>query len=254
MSAKKVYFLSDAHLGSRAVSDSRGQERRLVRFLDSIRHEAAAIYLLGDMFDFWFEYRTVVPKGCTRFIGKIAELCDNGVEVHYFTGNHDLWMDGYLEAECGLTLHRADATVDIMGRRFYLSHGDGLDPTDRKFALLRRVFHNRLCRRLFALLHPRWGVDFGLAWAAHSRRKRKDGQEPPYRGEANESLVRFAKAHARTHADIDFYIFGHRHIALDLMLSRSTRMLILGDWITQYSYAVFDGERLVLDSFDEPPV
>lgn len=251
MTAKKVYFISDAHLNSRAISNSRTQERHLVRFLDSIRHDAAALYLLGDMFDFWFEYRTVVPKGCTRFLGKLAELCDNGVEIHYFTGNHDLWMDGYLETECGLTLHHSDTIADIMGHRFYLSHGDSLDADDRRFALLRRVFHNRFCQRLFAALHPRWGVDFGLAWAAHSRRKRKDGKEPPYRGENDESLVRFAKKHSLTHPDIDFYIFGHRHIELDLMLSRSTRMLILGDWITQYTYAVFDGKNLVLDSFDE---
>lgn len=251
MTGKKVYFLSDAHLGSLAVEGGRDKERRLVRFLESIRREAAALYLLGDMFDFWFEYRTVVPKGCVRFLGKLAELSDSGVDIHYLTGNHDLWMDGYLERECGVTLHRADTVADILGHRFYLAHGDGLDPDDRKFLLLRRLFHSPLCQRLFATVHPRWGVGLALAWAAHSRRKRKDGAEPPYRGEHDESLVRFAKSHALSHPDIEFYLFGHRHIELDLMLPGRRRMLILGDWISHTTYAVFDGRNLTLDSYDD---
>lgn len=248
---KNIYFLSDVHLGSLAIPHGRMQERRQVNFLDSIKHKAAAVYLLGDMFDFWFEYKTVVPKGYTRFLGKISELTDLGVEVHYFTGNHDLWMGDYLERECGVVLHRRSSVVELYGKIFYLAHGDGLGTTDRKFKTLRAVFHNGLCQRLFSALHPRWGVAFGLEWAKHSRQKRVDGKEPEYMGEEREELVIFAKDYLKTHPDINFFIFGHRHIELDLMLARQTRLLILGDWITQFSYVIYDGEHLLLEEFVE---
>jgi len=248
---KNVYFLSDAHLGSLAIPHRRMQERRIVNFLDSIKHKAAAVYLLGDMFDFWHEYKTVVPKGYTRFLGKLSELTDLGVEVHYFTGNHDLWVGDYLEQECGVTLHRQSSVVEIYGKVFYLAHGDGLGSTDRKFRLLRSVFHNRVCQVLFAALHPRWGVAFGREWARRSRLKREDGKEPAYMGEDREELVLFAKDYLHTHPDINFFLFGHRHIELDLMLSRQTRLLILGDWISQFSYVIYDGEHLFLEEFVE---
>lgn len=248
---KNVYFLSDAHLGSLAIQHRRMQERRIVNFLDSIKHKAAAVYLLGDMFDFWHEYKTVVPKGYTRFLGKLSELTDRGVEVHFFTGNHDLWVGDYLERECGVTLHRRSSVVEIYGKVFYLAHGDRLGSTDRKFRLLRSVFHNRLCQTLFASIHPRWGVAFGLEWARRSRLKREDGKEPAYMGEDREELIVFAKDYLKTHPDINFFIFGHRHIELDLMLSRQTRLLILGDWISQFSYVIYDGEHLFLEEYVE---
>lgn len=248
---KNVYFLSDAHLGSRAIPHRRMQERRLVNFLDSIKHKAAAVYLLGDIFDFWHEYKTVVPKGYTRLLGKISELTDNGVEVHFFIGNHDLWMGNYLEKECGVTLHRSSTVMEIYGKVFYLAHGDGLDPEDKKFKVLRAVFHNRFCQRLFAALHPRWGVAFGLEWARRSRLKREDGKEPEYMGEEKESLVIFAKSYLKTHPEINYFIFGHRHIELDLLIARETRLIILGDWISQFSYVVYDGENLILNNYIE---
>lgn len=248
---KNVYFLSDAHLGSLAVSHRRMQERRLVNFLESIKTKAAAVYLLGDMFDFWHEYRTVVPKGYTRFLGKISELTDRGVEVHYFIGNHDLWMGNYLERECGVTLHRAGAVMEIYGKVFYVAHGDGLGSTDRKFLFLRSVFHNRLCQRLFAAVHPRWGIAFGREWARRSRLKRVDGKEPPYMGEEREELVRFSKNYLATHPEVNFFVFGHRHIELDLQLAKQTRLLLLGDWISQFTYAVFDGEHMFMEDFVE---
>ncbi len=248
---KNVYFLSDAHLGSLAIEHRRMQERRLVNFLDSIKHKAAAVYLLGDMFDFWFEYKTVVPKGYTRFLGKVSELTDLGVEVHYFTGNHDLWMRDYLETECGVTLHRHSSVEEIYGKVFYLAHGDGLGTKDRKFLFLRSLFRDPTCQWLFAALHPRWGMAFGLEWARRSRLKRVDGKEPSYMGEDREELVLFAKDYLATHPEINFFIFGHRHIELDLMLRKSTRLVILGDWITQFTYAVFDGEHFFLEEFVE---
>ncbi len=248
---RNVYFLSDAHLGSLAIPHARTQERRLVSFLDKVKHKASAVYLLGDIFDFWYEYRTVVPKGYTRLLGKISELTDAGVEVHYFTGNHDLWQTDYLETECGVTLHRHNEVAEICGKVFFLAHGDGLGSEERSFRVLRSVFHNRLCQRLFSALHPRWGMAFGLEWARRSRLKREDGKEPPYRGEDKEELVRFAKAYMGTHPEINFFIFGHRHIELDLMLARQTRVVMLGDWISQFTYAVFDGESLFLENYVE---
>ena len=262
---KNIYFISDAHLGSLAIPHRREQERRLVRFLDEIKADAEAIYMLGDMFDFWFEYQTVVPKGYTRFLGKISELTDMGIEVHYFTGNHDIWCLDYLEKECGVTLHRTALTLEIGDKTFYLAHGDGLGDRDWKFRFIRSIFHNKACWRAFRCLHPYFGMTFGLNWAKHSRLKHSydncegvNGKwlngnlnEPPYQGEDKEPLVIFAKQYLKEHPDVDFFIFGHRHIELDLALSRQTRVLILGDWITQFTYAVYDGEHLYLESYTE---
>lgn len=248
---KPVYFISDAHLGSLAIDHGRMHERRLVRFLDSIKHKAAAVYMLGDMFDFWYEYRTVVPRGYTRFLGKVSELTDMGVEVHFFTGNHDIWAYDYLEKECGVVLHKQPLTTEIYDRIFLLAHGDGLGDADRGFRFIRSVFHNRLCQRLFSALHPRWGMWFGLEWARRSRLKRPDGTEPPYMGEHKEPLVLYAKSYIREHPSVDYLIFGHRHIELDLQLSKKARMMILGDWISQFSYAVFDGEHIFLEDYVE---
>ena len=248
---KNVYFLSDAHLGSLAIPHGRTQERRLVRFLDSIKEKASAVYLLGDMFDFWNEYRYVVPKGYSRFLGKLSELTDNGVEVHFFAGNHDLWTYGYLEEECGVIVHKAPVTTEIYGKVFFLAHGDGLGDPDNKFKILRKLFHNRTCQRLLNFVHPRWGMALGLNWAKHSRLKRADGKEVPFMGEDKEFLVRFARDYKRSHPNIDYFLFGHRHIELDLPIDKSTRMLILGEWIWQFTYAVFDGEHLFLGEYVE---
>lgn len=249
---KPIYFLSDAHLGSRAIQSRRMQERRLVNFLDSIKHKAGAIYMLGDMFDFWHEYKTVVPRGFTRFLGKVSELTDMGVEVHYFTGNHDLWMKDYLVEECGVVLHKETAsTIELYGKVFYLAHGDGLGVDDPKYAFLRSLFHNKIAQTLFAAIHPRWAIDFGLNWAKHSRLKREDGREDPYQGEDKEPLILFAKDYLKDHPEINYFIFGHRHLDFDLMLSRTARVVLLGDWINLFTYAVFDGEHLFLEEFVE---
>ena len=236
---KNVYFLSDAHLGSRAIPHSRTQERRLVNFLDSIKERAAAVYLLG------------VPKGYTRFLGKLSELTDRGVEVHFFIGNHDIWCGDYLEKECGVILHREPLTCEIYGKEFFLAHGDGLGDDDRSFRFLRTIFHSHTLQRMFSALHPRWSVELGLEWAKHSRLKREGGKEPPYMGEDKEPLVLFTKDYLKTHPNINYFIFGHRHIMLDLMLSHTSRILILGDWISDFSYAVFDGENLFMEQFIE---
>lgn len=248
---KNVYFLSDAHLGSRAIEHSRTQERRLVNFLDSIKHNASAVYLLGDMFDFWYEFKTVVPKGFTRFLGKLSELTDMGVEVHFFIGNHDIWCGDYLTKECGVVLHKEPFTAEIYGRLFYLAHGDGLGDPSKSFGFIRSMFHNRVLQFLFSALHPRWSIDIGLSWAKHSRMKRENGIEPEYLGEDKEYLILYTKEYLKIHPDISYFIYGHRHIMLDLMLSKTTRILILGDWISYFSYAVYDGENLFLEEYVE---
>lgn len=248
---KNIYFLSDAHLGSLAIDHSRTHERRLVSFLDSIKEKAAAVYLLGDMFDFWYEYKYVVPKGYTRFLGKLSELTDMGVEVHFFTGNHDIWAYDYLEKECGVQLHKQPLTTEIYGKVFLLAHGDGLGDPDPKFKVIRYLFHNRFCQIMFSALHPRWAMWFGLTWAKHSRLKRKNGEEPPYMGEDKEHLVLYAKQYSNHHPDVDYFLFGHRHIELDINVSDKARVIILGDWITQFTYAVYDGTHIFLEEYVE---
>ena len=248
---KNIYFLSDAHLGSRALRHTRQQERRLVRFLDDIKEKAEAVYLLGDMFDFWFEYRMVVPRGFTRFLGKLSELTDSGVEVHYFAGNHDLWTWDYLVEECGVILHREPMTLSLADKTFYIGHGDGLGDPDPRFRFIRSIFHSPLCQWLFRWLHPDLGMRFGLNWAKHSRLAHGEGGDPPYLGEDKEHLVLYAKDYLRSHPDVNYFLFGHRHIELDLMLSDQCRMVILGDWMSQYTYAVCDGEHLYMENYVE---
>ena len=259
-----VYFLSDAHLGSWAEQHQRTQERRLVRFLDNIKDKASAIYLLGDMFDFWVENKYVVPRGYTRFLGKISEMTDAGVEVHYFIGNHDIWMYGYLEKECGVIVHKKEETIDINGKLFFIGHGDGVGKKSTGFAIIRWIFHNKLCQRLFALLHPDLQLWLGQSWAKHSRMKRPDGKEDPFLGgDGKEPQLDFAIEYSKTHPNIDYYVFGHRHVAIDYSISKhkitdrqehdtiSPRLILLGDWIWQFTYAEFDGEHMVLHEYVE---
>lgn len=247
---KNIYFLADAHLGSWAIPHERTQERRVVRFLDSIKDKAAAVYMLGDMFDFWHEYRYVVPKGFTRLLGKISELTDEGIEVHFFTGNHDLWCGHYLEKECGVIIHREPLTTEIYGKVFFMGHGDGLDATEKRYLVLRSIFHNKVCRKLFAAIHPRWGMYFGLKWASHSRKKHEDNEGIFY-GKDKDGMAVFASNYLRSHPDINYFIFGHRHIDVDFMMGDTSRFVILGDWITKFSFAVFDGGELYIENYIE---
>lgn len=211
-----------------------------------MRHDAQAIYLLGDIFDYWYEYRYVVPKGFTRLLGKLSELTDAGVEIHFFIGNHDIWLTDYLSVECGLILHFEPLLTDIGGKRFFLAHGDGLGDDSRSFHLLRRIFHSRFLRRCFSAVHPRWTIPLAHAWSNSSR---ENGGMQPYLGEDREYLIRFAKKKLSALPDINYFVFGHRHILLDLPIAEQSRVIMLGDWITFFSYAVFDGERVELKTF-----
>ena len=250
---KHIYFASDAHLGARFHQNPQEVEKKLVRWLDSIKEKAIAIYFLGDMFDYWFEYKYVVPKGFVRFLGKLAELSDSGVEIHLFIGNHDIWMFDYLPQEIGAIIHRDVQTVDLLGKRFFLGHGDEVDYRSKAFRFMRTLFRNRFCQWLYAGIHPRWTFGFALGWSLSSRKKglKKHAEaETEYQGEAQEYLVSFAKHYLKTHPDINFFIFGHRHIMLDLMLSKTSRLLIAGDWMQHFSYIDWDGEHLFLEQFE----
>ncbi len=244
---KKVYFMSDAHLGSRVIPDNRAHEKKVVAWLDFIKTDASALFLMGDIFDFWFEYRMVVPKGYTRFLGKLSEMADSGIEIHFFTGNHDIWTFGYLENEIGLKVHYRPVTLTLGSKKFFLAHGDGLDPDDKGFHLLRRLFHSKTAQRLFRAFPPSWGQEFGYRWSAHNRKVILN-EDNDYAGENNENMVIFAKKYARTH-DVDFMLFGHRHIPLDLQLVDNKRVIILGDFVSIFSYGVFDGENFSLDFY-----
>ena len=240
-----IYFLSDAHLGSLIVRDPRAHEKKLVDWLDKVKTDATAIYLLGDLFDFWFEYRTVVPKGFVRFLGKLAELTDKGIEIHFFTGNHDIWTFGYLEKEVGLIVHRKPEIIKLGNKNFYLAHGDGLHAEKKGFELLRKIFHNTAAQKLFRYVPAELGQKFGYNWSKANRLKILH-IENKFQGEENENLVVFAKKYVQTH-DVDFLIFGHRHIALDLQLKDQKRVIILGDFVGIFSYGVFDGENFQLE-------
>lgn len=253
---KKIYFASDAHLGARFHQDPLAVEKRLVRWLDAIQEDAAAVWFLGDMFDYWYEYKYVVPKGHVRFLGKLAELSDKGIEIHFFIGNHDIWMFDYLPKEIGAVIHREPLTIDLLGKRFFLAHGDEVDNRSLAFRFIRALFRNRFCQWLYAGIHPRWSFGFALGWSLSSRKKglkAKKEDEPDeneYMGEGHEYLVSFAKEYLKSHPDINFFLFGHRHIMLDLMLSRTARLVIAGDWMRHFSYVVWDGECLFLDQFE----
>lgn len=270
MADKKTYFLSDVHLGAAYHQKNVGKlssgihtssepkdkplfvehevERKLCRWFDSVKSDAGTIYLLGDIFDYWFEYKNVVPRGFVRVLGKISELTDMGIEIHFFIGNHDIWLTDYLQDECNMIIHREPLVVDIAGKRFFLAHGDGLGDESKSFKIIRRIFHSEILRIPFAALHPRWTVGFAHAWSKHSR---DTGEMLDYLGEENEHLVHFAKNHLKNHPDINFYIFGHRHILLDLQLKQDSRIVVLGDWINYFSYGVFDGQKFSLEIFEE---
>ena len=240
-----IYFVSDAHLGSLLVADKRAHEKKLVDWLEKVSVDATAIYLMGDIFDFWFEYKTVVPKGYVRFLGKLAELTDAGIEIHFFIGNHDIWTFGYLEKEVGLIVHKEPLVTQLGSKSFFLAHGDGLYAVDKGFKFIRKIFHSHTAQKLFRYLPAQLGQDFGYNWSKNNRLKHLP-KENKFEGEDKEYLIIYAKKYVENH-DVDFLVFGHRHIALDLQLKDQKRVVILGDFVGIFSYGVFDGEKFWLE-------
>jgi UDP-2,3-diacylglucosamine hydrolase len=242
----KIYFISDTHLGLYPQSQSLIREKMLVRWLDGIKNDAAEIYLLGDIFDFWHEYRKVVPRGFTRFLGKIAELSDSGIKIHFFTGNHDVWVYDYLPKEIGLTIYRNHITRDIDGFRFFIGHGDGLNHHDIGYKLMKTIFSNRVLQWLFARIHPNASLALGHRWSRSSRYAKGIVAEP-YRGDEKEWQVVFAREMIKKEP-YDYFIFGHRHLPFDIRIGDKTRVINLGDWITLFTYAVWEDKTLELHS------
>ena len=239
-----IYFASDLHLGMHPISESQERERWFVEWLEMIRKDASELWLLGDVFDYWFEYRKVVPRGFTRFLGKLAQLSDDGIEIHVFTGNHDVWIFNYLPQEIGLTVHKKQLFRTWGGKRFLLGHGDGLISSDRGYRLLQRLFHNRLLQWFYARIHPNGSTSFAQWWSRQSRTKK--GSFVPFLGVEKEHQVRYAKKMLENDPGIDYFVFGHRHIPFDISLNKKARVICLGDWISNFSYAVFDGKDLHL--------
>lgn len=244
---KKIYFVSDSHLGVPSYAKSLDREKLLVKWLDVVKADAAEIYLLGDIFDFWFEYSTVVPKGFVRLLGKLAELSDSGIALHFFTGNHDLWTFGYLEKELGLKVYNQPLEKVYNGKRFYIAHGDGLGPGDTGYKLMKRVFANKINQKLFSFLHPGFGTRLALYFSKKSRIANGVTDEV-FRGEERERLIIFCKEKLMV-AHFHYFILGHRHLALDFRLTPDSRYINTGDWVSQFSYAEFDGSELYLKYF-----
>ncbi|MFD2570299.1 UDP-2,3-diacylglucosamine diphosphatase [Spirosoma soli] len=242
---RKAYFASDFHLGTPSAEQSRIREQAVVAWLDRVRTDAAVIFLVGDVFDFWFEYKHSIPKGFIRLQGKLAELADAGTKIVLFTGNHDMWMDDYFTQEMGIPVYREPRRYDIGGKRFLIGHGDGLGPGDFVYKRLKTVFENRLARRVFRWLHPDVGIGIAQAWSRRSRISNQEKGEE-FLGEDREWLMQYCREVEATQHH-DYYIFGHRHLPLDLAVSPTSRYVNLGEWVSAKTYAVFDGQTLQLE-------
>ena len=248
MTSGKIYFVPDIHLGNRYLSDPSDAEKKLAIWLDTIKHDATAIYFLGDIFDYWFEYKYVAPRGNVRFLGKLAALSDSGIEIHLLTGNHDIWMFDYLTEEVGAIIHRKPFTVAVLGKNFFLGHGDEVGYRPLKYRFIQSLFRNRLCQIIYATIHPRWSFGFARSWSLSSRKRGLSTDKIEIAQTRNaKALEDFAKTYLQTHPDIHFFIFGHLHILLDRELSPSARMIITGDWMQLFSYVVWDGSQLTLN-------
>jgi UDP-2,3-diacylglucosamine hydrolase len=248
VSSKKIYFASDFHLGIPSFESSLKREKLICKWLDSIRHDAAEIYLVGDIFDFWYEYRYTIPKGNVRLQGKIAELTDAGIPIHFFVGNHDLWMQDYFIKELNVSVYHNPITRTFNNKVFYIGHGDGLGPGDRGYKLLRKIFASKTCQWLFSRLHPNFA--FYIAKQSSKRKRVATGDEDEkFLGAENEWLFLYSREYLKDHK-VDYFVFGHRHLPLDLDVDGKARYINLGEWLHYNTYAVFDGEKMELKKFE----
>ena len=235
MKEKYTYFLSDLHLGAPYMRNARESERRIVAFLDSIKEDAEAIYLLGDILDYWYEYRYVVPRGYVRFFGKLAELADRGIKIVWLKGNHDIWIFDYLPNELGIEVRDGNLIEEIYGKKFFLSHGDGVGKMELSFKIIRSVFRNRFCQWMFSGIHPRWTVPFAYGWSGYSRKE--DEQKNVPEEKLLENLREFVRQYHEEHRDINYYVFGHVHVLSREEIEEGCEMIVLGEWIRTFSYA-----------------
>ncbi|WP_417609944.1 UDP-2,3-diacylglucosamine diphosphatase [Owenweeksia hongkongensis] len=247
---KKIYFASDLHLGAPNYEESLKRERHFVKWLEEIRHDAAEIFIVGDLFDFWFEYKKAVPRGFVRVLGKLAEIVDSGISVHMFTGNHDMWIFDYLPQEIGVTLYRKPIEREWDGKKFLIGHGDGLGPGDHGYKFIKKVFSNPFLQWSFARLHPNFGIGLADYFSKKSRAKTGD-DDAVFLGEENEWLVIYCKEVLKKE-HFDYFIFGHRHLPLNIELKPDSHYINLGDWIQYFTYGEFDGETMELKDYPFP--
>ena len=245
---KKIYFAADFHLGIKTVDQSvLEREKTVCAWLDMAAKDADEIFLLGDLFDFWFEYKRAIPRGHSRFLGKLAEIADSGIPIHIFTGNHDLWMFGYFQEEMGIPVYHSPIIREWNGKKFMLGHGDGLGPGDYGYKRLKKLFTNPLAQWLFAGLHPNLGIKLANYWSAKSRKK---SVREEFLGSEKEWLIQYSEEQLKLNEDIDYFIFGHRHLPIVHRLSNKKSTYInVGDWLNHFTYAVFDGEKAKLEPF-----
>ena len=244
---KKIYFASDQHFGLPNYAKSLVREKKFIAWLDDVKQDAEAIFLLGDLFDLWMEYKTVVPKGFVRVLGKLAEISDSGIPIHFFVGNHDLWMRDYFQKELNIPVYTKPTEFTFNNKTFLIGHGDGLGPGDKGYKLMKKVFTNPISRWLYRWLHP----DFGVALAQRLSLKNKlisGDEDVKFLGEENEWLVQYCKRKLKT-KHYDFFLFGHRHLPMDITINNS-KYINTGDWISFFTYAVFDGTNLELKTYN----
>ena len=244
---KKVYFLSDFHLGVPDHATSLVREKRIVSFLESIKKETAVLFIVGDLFDFWFEYKTVVPKGYVRILGKLAEIRDEGIEIHFFVGNHDMWMSGYFEQELGIPVYYAPKTFEFNGKKFLVGHGDGLGPGDYGYKFLKKIFRNPLCKFLFGLIPPFLGIGLAGMMSKSSRSVTGDS-DATFLGADKEWLIIYCTEQLKSEHH-DYFIFGHRHLPIQFQLTEKSTYINLGDWIRYFTYAEFHGDSISLKTY-----
>ena len=244
---KKIFFLSDFHLGAPNAAESLVREKKIIRFLDEIKQQASAIFIVGDLFDFWYEYKNVVPKGYVRILGKLAEITDAGIPIHFFVGNHDMWMKNYFQTELNIEVYFEPKEFIFEGKKFLIGHGDGLGPGDEGYKFLKKIFRNKFCQSIFGALPPNIGIGLADYFSRKSRAKTGKTDEV-FLGEDKEWLVTYSKELLQQR-HYDYFIFGHRHLPLDIQLNEKSKYINLGDWIQYFTYAVFDGENVSLEYY-----
>jgi UDP-2,3-diacylglucosamine hydrolase len=241
---KKIYFLSDFHLGAPTAEASLVREKKIIQFLDEIKKDAATIFIVGDLFDFWYEYKSVVPKGYVRILGKLAEITDNGVPMHFFVGNHDMWMKDYFQKELNIPVYFEPVDFEFNGKKFLVGHGDGLGPGDHGYKFIKKIFRNKICQWMFGILPPYIGMGIANYFSRKSRAQTGTTDEK-FLGEEKEWLIIYSKEVLQKQY-YDYFIFGHRHLPINFNLPKGSLYINLGDWIKYDSYAVFDGMNLEL--------
>jgi UDP-2,3-diacylglucosamine hydrolase len=249
LNGKKIFFASDFHLGVPNPKESLDREKKIIQWLDTIKNEAHTIYLLGDIFDFWFEYKHTIPKGFIRLQGKLAELRDAGISIIFFTGNHDMWMFDYFPTELNIPVYKDPQLLEVGNHKLFIGHGDGLGPGDATYKIMKKFFNSKLCQWLFARLHPNLGIGIANKWSRHSRITNLKRNEEKFLGEENEFLWVYCNELEKSNHH-DFYVFGHRHLPLDLKVGSNSRYINLGEWVSYCTYAVYDGENIFLKKFE----